>query len=283
MNRKRITTMAFGVFFIGLTIYFFGSGKYKILFIPSQINEEDYAEVDERQTVEKNENNNGNSESEQVSEVVTMVVEDNQIIEATDPVILENTFDDHGVKLRLQIEPVSLSRTLGEEFERNENQDKKYSENTINQNGTFLKDFYYLYLIIKVENPEDGVGTFYVPNSLQYATVQDHNITMYSNEVTYQNSQYCSRLYAYKETDGKDLISNRSFIQHFNIGDNVEYKACYVVTEEDVAKNDICIVYPFGAYGERALKNRELRYIKINLQEIPIANEQEGEKVEEYN
>ena len=87
----------------------------------------------------------------------------------------------------------------------------------------------------------------------------------------YNGTPYDSQVLYYKELDEKHLITNIfANIDSFENGDNLEYEACYIVTDEDINNNNIYMVYTFGMNEELRRENSEQKYIWLDMEKINV-------------
>ena len=140
----------------------------------------------------------------------------------------------------------------------------------MDDNYDFVKDFYYLNMKVNVKSLSDG-NNFNVA-SLNYVLKNGKSFTDIDVGMgMYNGTPYDSQVLYYKELDEKHLITNIfANIDSFENGDNLEYEACYIVTDEDINNNNIYMVYTFGMNEELRRENSEQKYIWLDMEKTNV-------------
>ena len=142
-----------------------------------------------------------------------------------------------------------------------------YDYSVMDEDYTLKKDFYYLYATVNFKKISD-YGEF-SPYILKY-TVNDNGTMIYIDSKFqnnfYNGCQFDSCVFAFLETDGKRLILGGR-TEGFAKGDDVTYDVCYMITDEMLSKDNVYFAYHSALKKDEALKDKDQKYIKIDLGE----------------
>ena len=144
----------------------------------------------------------------------------------------------------------------------------KYLKNgTIDENGTLLKDFYYVDVAIAVTNTSGRVDSYSVNNTKIVQIEGELNkATFYSGSgLDYNGAKVDQTPYYWEETDGKSLIPIMEFIQYFQPEEKCEYRACYIIPQEYVNSDNIYIYDSMDSTSHEGITCEGQRFIKLNI------------------
>ena len=165
----------------------------------------------------------------------------------------------------LSLSNIKVSRKLPREFAKRvyDRSILKLDEDVLDDDYTFLKDFYYLYMTVEVTSLSEINS--YAISSLGYVNNEDNKMIIKEARSIYKDSYYDSKALYWKVTDGH-LLTQNFYIGKFNKGDTLKYNVCYTITDDAFDNNNVYFVYAFGMNEERRLKNSEQKYICVDLE-----------------
>ncbi len=251
MLKKKITSIVFGLSIVICILYAINNNYEKI------------------ESVLK-----GNQEeSESLSDDSNFIIsEQGQLCMTADPVVINYTKKNIKRSLQFVISDITVTRILPEQYHDRvyDRSILKIDKSIMDDNYDFVKDFYYLNMKVNVKSLSDG-NNFNVA-SLNYVLKNGKSFTDIDVGMgMYNGTPYDSQVLYYKELDEKHLITNIfANIDSFENGDNLEYEACYIVTDEDINNNNIYMVYTFGMNEELRRENSEQKYIWLDMEKTNV-------------
>lgn len=187
------------------------------------------------------------------------------IVKDNKDVVINYSIADVNYSLGFTLSDIKVSRSLPQEFVKRvyAREILKLGNDVLDDDYTFLKDFYYLYMTVEVTS--FSMDNHYAISSLEYVNNEDNKMIVKEARSIYKDSYYDSKALYWKATDGH-LLTQNFYIEKFNKGDTLKYNVCYTITDDAFDNNNVYFVYAFGMNEERRLKNSEQKYIWVDLE-----------------
>ncbi|MCI6164086.1 MAG: hypothetical protein MR675_02675 [Lachnospira sp.] len=187
------------------------------------------------------------------------------IVKDNKDVVINYSIANINYSLGFTLSNIKVSRKLPREFAKRvyDRSILKLDEDVLDDDYTFLKDFYYLYMTVEVTSLSEINS--YAISSLGYVNNEDNKMIIKEARSIYKDSYYDSKALYWKVTDGH-LLTQNFYIEKFNKGDTLKYNVCYTITDDAFDSNNVYFVYAFGMNEERRLKNSEQKYIWVDLE-----------------
>lgn len=170
--------------------------------------------------------------------------------------------------VEVQIENVQVSRELPEEYRYSPAYQVMFKEENMTEDGTFVKDFYYLNVHIKISNQGDNPRLL-LPSSLDYMFIDDDldawDIGLGSYE--YSGVMLTTKPFYYHETGDSQLLATSAETRMANKGEGCEFDACYVIADQMYEDNQLHFIYSFGEKPDKVMENPKQIYIKCDMKE----------------
>lgn len=180
-----------------------------------------------------------------------------QIVQAGEPVEIEFYFGgetEPTEKVQTTVLNYSYSRKLDDGIKFKNSLKDIYGNDIFDEDGTILKDYYYLYVNFTVKNVGKK-SISYLPKRNSYIEVSKDGIVQYK----YDDCDYIYR------PNTEDLFGSTGILNDFEVNDSIDFELVYLVSENAVKKNDICIYPNYGQAGTSSVTKKENRFIALDL------------------
>jgi len=186
-------------------------------------------------------------------------IEVSQIFKAGEPVEVQFYFAGNSEPIEkdlITVTEYSYSRKLDQEIEFKSSLKESYEDNVFDDDGTILKDYYYLYVRYSVKNIGNK-SISYLPSKNSFIEVSKEGIISYNYD---ENNYYIYR------PNTEELFGNMGILNDFKVNESIDFELVYLVSENAVKKNDICIFPNDGQTGISSLTKKENRFIFLDLE-----------------
>lgn len=137
---------------------------------------------------------------------------------------------------------------------------KENDETAFDSDGTIKDSYSYLYVNINMKCTE-GDSPMLAPLTFKIMELEDGIVTdCLSNK--YRDASYIG------EMDGKDMINYMKVISPFKQGESCSFVLIYIVPDEVIKKNNLCINFGSGKYGKALITDKTQYYINLKLNEL---------------
>lgn len=185
-------------------------------------------------------------------------IDTSQIYSAGEPVEVRFYFAKGSDKIMeedlITVTDYSYSRKLDQKLEFKSSLKENYGD-IFDNDGTILKDYYYLYVSYNVKNIGDKAIS-YLPSNNSFVEVSKDGVANYNY---YENNYYVYR------PDTEELFGNHGILNDFKVNQTINFELVYLVSENAVNNNDICIFPNDGQTGISSLTKKENRFIFLDL------------------
>lgn len=181
-----------------------------------------------------------------------------QIFQAGEPVEVEFYYNGKSEPIERQqitVTDYSYSRKLDDGIKFKERLKEDFGQDNFDNDGTILKDYYYLYVDFTVKNIGKK-SISYLPKKNCYIEVSKEGIAQYK--------YHSSDDYIYRPNT-EDLFGNNGILYDFGVNDSISFELVYLVPENAVKKNDICIFPNDGQAGISSVTKKQNRFIALDL------------------
>lgn len=136
---------------------------------------------------------------------------------------------------------------------------KKYTENVFTEEGKIEGNYSYLYVEITVECMDNDISMF-TPLTFQLLELDNNIVTDYYG-LEYESAKFVA------EMDEMDLIDYKKTISPFKAGNDCSFILVFIVPDEVIKDNKMCLNYGFGKYGKQLLNDNTQEYVKLYMAE----------------
>lgn len=148
------------------------------------------------------------------------------------------------------------SRTLGEEYTFKPYHVARYGDGIFEDNGNLIKDYYYLYVDFTVTNIGPAQVAF-LPSCLEYIGIDAKGVAVY--DMSLDNEL----IYIF---DPAQVFGRGGILENFATDSQIRFSLVYLVPDEMIEANEICIVANEGDTGTSAISGEHKRFIRLNLE-----------------
>lgn len=166
-------------------------------------------------------------------------------------------------KISYSILSYYASKEISEDVKKNMNDSdyaslkKLYTENTFTEEGRIEGDCSYLYIEFDVKCVDKEISMF-TPLTFNLLEIEDSIATDYYG-VGYETAKLIA------ETDEANLIDYKKTISPFKVGDSCSFVLVFIVPDDAIEENNICVNYGFGKYGKQLISDKTQEYMKLDL------------------
>lgn len=192
----------------------------------------------------------------QFGDIVKMQISDDKLASMNTFVLIEEPLGNR--ILEYCVDSVYYSSVLADDYAPKKSYLQYFGADIMGEDGTLLRDWYYVYADITVRNAGDSVVEL-IPNNTELIFIDDDK--MATDEINLKKSSYY-----YTETSNNKRYNELNFISDFQPGEVSSYQQVFIVPEIEVENNDVYLRAPYGNRGEHALGNKNQRYIHLELE-----------------
>lgn len=191
----------------------------------------------------------------QFGDIITVKIPKEQIVPMHTWTLIQDTLYRD---LEYMVDAAYATKKLPDGYDAKESTRNIYGYDTIDGEGTILKDWYYVIVDISVRNSGEK-DNILIPNNTQVIFIDKDSMAT-------DNTKIQKNSITYKETSENKRFNELKYIPDFKPGEAAHYQQIFLVQDKEVESDSVYIRATYGVRGERILADNDQRYIKLELE-----------------